>query len=59
LSSHLRLGPSSGLFSSDFPDIRAAWRAYLILLHLIALIIFGEVYRLWSSSLCSLLQPPA
>jgi hypothetical protein len=31
----------------------------LIHLELITLIIFGEVYKLRSSSLCSLLQPPA
>jgi len=31
----------------------------LIILNLIALIMFCEVYKLWSSSLCSLLQTPA
>jgi uncharacterized membrane protein len=32
--------------------------AYLILLALTTLIIFGEFYKLWSYPLCALLQPP-
>jgi hypothetical protein len=33
--------------------------AHLILLDLITLMTFSKTYKLWSSSLCSVLQPPA
>jgi hypothetical protein len=64
-----RLRLLSGLFPLGFPTeaqdeflnspICAICNAYLTLLDVIALITFGESYKLRSSSLCSLLQPPA
>jgi hypothetical protein len=60
LSTHLRLVHPSGVFPSGIPllPIRVTCPAYLILLQLIILIIIGEEFKLWSSSLCSFLQPP-
>jgi hypothetical protein len=69
LSSHLHLSLASGHLPSGFPTkmlyaflippIHCQVPAHLIPLHLITLIIFSEAYKLQSSSLCSLLQPPA
>jgi hypothetical protein len=66
LSSHLRLGLTSGLFPSGFPaitlyktllySIRATCPAHLILLYLITRTILVEKCRLLSSLLCSFLH---
>jgi hypothetical protein len=38
--------------------LRAVYPAHIIFLDLIFLIIYGEQYKLLSSSLCNFLQPP-
>jgi hypothetical protein len=62
LSSHWHLYFPSGLFPSGFPTkivyilfspICAACPDHLVLFVLIILLILGEEYKLWSSSLCS------
>jgi len=67
LSSRLLLGLILFLFPSEFPTKifytflssfkRATYPASRILLDLLTLITFGELYKLWSPSICSLLQP--
>jgi hypothetical protein len=69
LSIHLRLCLPGGLFPYGFPTniqyaflsapIHATCSVPLILIDLITLIIHSEEYKLWSSSLCSFLQPTA
>jgi len=69
LSFHLFQSLPLGLFPSGFrtknlyafliSPIRATRYTHLILLDSLTLIIFGEAHKLWSSSLGSLLQPPA
>jgi hypothetical protein len=64
---HLRLGLLSDLFLSDFLQkiVSAPLRSRLGYMScsshlpwLNILIIFGEVYKLWSFSLCDFLKPP-
>jgi len=69
ISCHLVLALPSGLFPSDFPSkilhaflisaMRATYPARLILHNLSTVIMFGEEWKLWNSSLCSLLYSPS
>jgi hypothetical protein len=60
LSYHLHLGlPTEMLYAFFISPMCTTCPIALILFDLVTVIIFGEAYNLWSSSLCHLLQPPA
>jgi len=67
LSSHICLGLSNGIFPPSFWTkilytflnslMHVTWPTHLILFNFITVLTLGEAYKLWSSSVCSILQP--